>query len=63
VRNVDGSITVNNGNGTQTKTLPNGQQITTPTSLSTVGSFGGVSTNTLLIAGAGLAALLLLRRK
>lgn len=63
VRNVDGSVTVNNGNGTQTKTLPNGQQITTPTSISTAGSFGGVSTNTLLIAGAGLAALLLLRRK
>jgi hypothetical protein len=65
VRNVDGSVTVNNGNGTQTKTLPNGQQITTPTSIAgTFGStFGGVSTNTLLLAGAGLAALLLLRRK
>jgi hypothetical protein len=65
VRNVDGSITVNNGNGTQTKTLPNGQQITTPTSVSGggLGGFGGISTNTLLLAGAGLAALLLLRRK
>jgi hypothetical protein len=65
VRNVDGSVTVNNGNGTQTKTLPNGQQITTPTSIAgTFGStFGGISTNTLLLAGAGLAALLLLRRK
>jgi hypothetical protein len=62
VKNIDGSITVNNGNGTQTKTLPNGQQITTPTSVST-GTFGGISTNTLLLAGAGLAALLLLRRK
>jgi hypothetical protein len=62
VRNVDGSITVNNGNGTQTKTLPNGQQITTPTSVA-AGGFGGISTNTLLLAGAGLAALLLLRRK
>ena len=62
VKNIDGSITVNNGNGTQTKTLPNGQQITTPTSVST-GGFGGISTNTLLLAGAGLAALLLLRRK
>jgi hypothetical protein len=62
VRNVDGSITVNNGNGTQTKTLPNGQQITTSTSVAT-GGFGGISTNTLLLAGAGLAALLLLRRK
>jgi hypothetical protein len=62
VKNVDGSVTVNNGNGTQTKTLPNGQQITTPTSVAT-GAFGGISTNTLLLAGAGLAALLLLRRK
>jgi hypothetical protein len=61
VRNVDGSITVNNGNGTQTKTLPNGQQITTPTSVST-GGFGGISTNTLLLVGAGLAAVLLLRK-
>jgi hypothetical protein len=63
VRNVDGSITVNNGNGTQTKTLPNGQQVTTPTSVAGAGIFGGISTNTLLLAGAGLAALLLLRRK
>jgi len=59
VRNVDGSVTVNNGNGTQTKTLPNGQQITTPTSVST-GAFGGISTNTLLLVVAGLAAALLL---
>lgn len=63
VRNADGSVTVNNGNGTQTTTLPTGQKITTSTSMSTAGAFGGVSTNTLLIAGAGLAALLLLRRK
>ena len=62
VRNADGSVTVNNGNGTQTKTLPNGQKITTSTSM-TSGTFGGISSNTLLIAGAGLAALLLLRRK
>jgi hypothetical protein len=63
VRNVDGSVTVNNGNGTQTKTLPTGQQITTPTSVATAGTFGGVSSNTLLLVGAGLAAALLLRRK
>jgi hypothetical protein len=63
VRNADGSVTVNNGNGTQTTTLPTGQKITSSTSMSTTGAFGGVSTNTLLIAGAGLAALLLLRRK
>jgi hypothetical protein len=62
VRNVDGSVTVNNGNGTQTKTLPNGQQITTQTSVA-AGGFGGISTNTLLLVGAGLAAALLLRRK
>lgn len=63
VRNADGSITVNNGNGTQTTTLPNGQKVTTSTSMSTAGTFGGLSSNALLIAGAGLAALLLLRRK
>jgi hypothetical protein len=68
VRNVDGSVTVNNGNGTQTKTLPTGQQITTsisafPSGFGGFGSFGGVSSNTLLLVGAGLAAALLLRRK
>jgi len=65
VRNADGSVTVNNGNGTQTTTFPNGQKVTIPTSTSGTfgGSIGGISTNTLLIAGAGLAALLLLRRK
>jgi hypothetical protein len=62
VRNADGSVTVNNGNGTQTTTKPNGQVVTTRTS-SAASTFGGISTNTLLIAGAGLAALLLLRRK
>jgi hypothetical protein len=62
VRNADGSVTVNNGNGTQTTTLPNGQKVTSSTSM-TSGTFGGISSNTLLIAGAGLAALLLLRRK
>jgi hypothetical protein len=62
VRNADGSVTVNNGNGTQTTTKPNGQVVTTRTSVAG-GTFGGISSNTLLIAGAGLAALLLLRRK
>lgn len=60
VRNADGSVTVNNGNGTQTTTMPNGQTVTTRTSATT--AFGGVSSNTLLIVGAGLAALLLLRK-
>ena len=62
VKNVDGSITVNNGNGTQTTTLPNGQQITSKTLPTTGGTFGGISTNTLLLVGAGLAAVLLLRK-
>jgi len=61
VRNADGSVTVNNGNGTQTTTKPNGQVVTTRTSVAG-SAFGGISTNTLLIAGAGLAALLLLRK-
>jgi MYXO-CTERM domain-containing protein len=33
------------------------------TAVSGSGTFGGVSTNTLLLVGAGLAAALLLRRK
>jgi hypothetical protein len=62
VRNADGSVTVNNGNGTQTTTKPNGQTVTTRTSVAG-SAFGGISTNTLLIAGAGLAALLLLQKR
>jgi hypothetical protein len=58
-------VTVNNGNGTQTTTLANGQKVTIPTSTAGTfgGSVGGISTNTLLLVGAGLAAALLLRRK
>jgi hypothetical protein len=63
VRNRDGSVTVNNGNGTQTVTYPNGTSKTMSTAVTGAGGFGGISTNTLLLAGAGLAALLLLRRK
>ena len=65
VTNRDGSVVVNNGNGTQTVTYPNGTRTTMPVSVSGTGAgaFGGISTNTLLLAGAGLAALLLLRRK
>jgi hypothetical protein len=65
VRNADGSVTVNNGNGTQTTTLANGQKVTIPTSTAGTfgGSVGGISTNTLLLVGVGLAAALLLRRK
>jgi hypothetical protein len=65
VTNRDGSVVVNNGNGTQTVTYPNGTRTTMPVSVAGAGAgtFGGISTNTLLLAGAGLAALLLLRRK
>jgi hypothetical protein len=63
VRQVDGSVVVNNGNGTQTITYPNGTSKTMSTAVAGAGTFGGISSNTLLIAGAGLAALLLLRRK
>jgi len=65
VRNADGSVTVNNGNGTQTTTFTNGQKVTIPTSTAGTfgGSVGGISTNTLLLVGAGLAAALLLRRR
>jgi hypothetical protein len=63
VRQADGSTVVNNGNGTQTVTYPNGTKTTMSTSVAGAGGFGGVSSNALLIAGAGLAALLLLRRK
>jgi hypothetical protein len=63
VANRDGSVTVNNGNGTQTVTYPNGTSKTMSTAVAGAGGFGGISTNTLLLAGAGLAALLLLRRK
>jgi hypothetical protein len=63
VRQADGSTVVNNGNGTQTVTYPNGTKSTMSTSITPSGMFGGVSTNTLLLVGAGLAAALLLRRK
>jgi hypothetical protein len=63
VRQADGSTVVNNGNGTQTITYPNGTKTTMSTSITPAGAFGGVSTNTLLLVGAGLAAALLLRRK
>jgi len=63
VRQADGSTVVNNGNGTQTITYPNGTKTTMPTSITPTGTFGGISSNTLLLVGAGLAAALLLRRK
>jgi hypothetical protein len=63
VTNRDGSVTVNNGNGTQTVTYSNGTRTTMSTAVAGSGGFGGISTNTLLLVGAGLAAALLLRRK
>lgn len=67
VRQPDGTIITNNGNGTQTIRSPNGQTRTinagfTGSSGSVLGGVG-LSTNTLLIAGGILAAALLLRRK
>jgi hypothetical protein len=58
----DGSVIVNNGNGTQTVTSATGAQRTVSTSYQAQSSFGGIPTNYLLIGGAALAALLLLRR-
>jgi hypothetical protein len=63
VRQADGSTVVNNGNGTQTVTYPNGTSKTMSTAVAGAGTFGGISSNTLLLVGAGLAAALLLRRK
>jgi len=60
----DGSVIVNNGNGTQTIRYPNGQTKTVGSSYSSTGMFGGISSTTLLIGGGVLlAALLLARRK
>jgi hypothetical protein len=60
----DGSVIVNNGNGTQTIRYPNGTTKTVGSSYSSTGMFGGISSTTLLIGGGVLlAALLLARRK
>lgn len=60
----DGSVIVNNGNGTQTIRYPNGTTRTVGTTYSSTGMFGGISSTTLLIGGGVLlAALLLARRK
>lgn len=52
VKNADGSVTRTNIDGSQQVIRP-GQQ---------AGMFGGISSNTLLLGGAALAAILLLRR-
>lgn len=60
----DGSVIVNNGNGTQTIRYPNGSTKTVGTNYSSGSMFGGISSTTLLIGGGVLlAALLLARRK
>lgn len=64
----DGTIVMNNGNGTYTVVALDGttQTLHYPSNITSGGGVvsgaGGVSTNTLLIGGLGLAALLLLRR-
>jgi hypothetical protein len=67
IRQSDGSVITNNGNGTQTIRLPNGQTTTTSTNYNKSGifggTFGGIPTSTLLIGGGVLLAALLLTRK
>lgn len=68
VRRADGSTVVNNGNGTQTIVDASGQVRTVSTSVNPNSFSGGqliagVSNQTLLIAGAGLLAVVLLARR
>ena len=68
IRRNDGSIVTNNGNGTQTVQYADGRVQTMPTNFNpgmTGGGqlFAGVSNQTLLLAGAGLAAVLLIARR
>lgn len=69
IRRADGSMVVNNGNGTQTVQFPDGRVQTMPTNLNpgAISAGGqllpGVSNQTLLIAGAGLLAVALLARR
>ena len=58
----DGSVVVKNADGTVTRTNIDGTQTTIRPGAQTGGLLGGISTNTLLIGGAALAAILLLRR-
>lgn len=58
----DGSVVVKNADGTVTRTNVDGTQTTIRPGAQTGGLLGGISTNTLLIGGAALAAILLLRR-
>jgi hypothetical protein len=68
VRRADGSTVTNNGNGTQTIIDASGQVRTVSSSVSPNSFSGGqliagVSNQTLLIAGAGLLAVVLLARR
>jgi hypothetical protein len=68
VRRADGSTVVNNGNGTQTIQYADGRVQTMPTNVNPAQIAGGqlipgVSNQTLLIAGAGLLAVVLLARR
>jgi len=68
VRRADGSIVTNNGNGTQTVQFADGRVQTMPTNVNPNSFSGGqliagVSNQTLLLAGAGLLAVLLLARR
>jgi len=58
----DGSIVVKNADGTVTRTNIDGTQTTIRPGAQTGGLLGGISTNTLLLGGGILAAVLLLRR-
>lgn len=66
VQQADGSIVVNNGNGTQTITRPDGTQQIVPTAVGRgIGSqsiLAGIDNKTLLIGGGILLAALLLKR-
>lgn len=77
IQRTDGTVTTNNGNGTQTIIYPNGQVKTVPTSVNPAGfsqgqytqAFGGkqlipgVSNQTLLIAGGAVLAVAILTRR
>ena len=68
VRRADGSTVTNNGNGTQTVQFADGRVQTMPTNVNPNSFSGGqliagVSNQTLLLAGAGLLAVLLLARR
>jgi hypothetical protein len=62
VKLADGSTVVNNGDGTVTRRYLDGT-VSTTSSNTSGGLFGGISTNTLLIGGAVIVGALLLSRR